>query len=89
MAYREALVNKVREALMNLPVVEEKLCLAASGFMVDEKMCICVKDTHLMCRVGPDDAKTAVEQNGVSQINHGSRIMKGYIYVKNSLALPG
>lgn len=82
MAYNEALVNKVREAFMDLPQVEEKAMFGGICFMVDDKMCICVKDSHLMCRVGPDEAETAVEKNGVSQMNHGGRIMKGYIYVE-------
>lgn len=82
MAYNEALLNKVREALMDLPGVEEKAMFGGVCFMVDDKMCICVKDTHMMCRVGIDEAENAVEQNGVSEMNHGGRIMKGYIYVE-------
>jgi hypothetical protein len=47
---------------------QEKAMFGGICFMVNDKMCICVKDTNLMCRIGPDDAETAVEQNGVSQI---------------------
>lgn len=82
MAYDEALLNKVREALMELPSVEEKAMFGGVCFMVDDKMCICVKDTHMMCRVGAAIAEAAAEQNAVSIMNHGGRVMKDYIYVE-------
>jgi TfoX/Sxy family transcriptional regulator of competence genes len=43
MAYDENLLNKIREALMDLPRIEEKSMFGGRCFMVDDKMCICVK----------------------------------------------
>jgi TfoX/Sxy family transcriptional regulator of competence genes len=60
----EQLTDRVREALVNATDVTEKRMFGGICFMVDDKMCICVRDNQLMCRVGPDEYETAVEENG-------------------------
>ena len=42
MAYNENLTNKIREALAEIPKVEEKRMFRGVTFMVDNKMCISV-----------------------------------------------
>ncbi|MFD0794130.1 TfoX/Sxy family protein [Mucilaginibacter litoreus] len=84
MAYDENLADKVRESLVHLPDVYEKAMFGGLCFMVDGKMCICVRNTELMCRVGTDEAETALERNGARQMVHGGRTMKGYVYVEDT-----
>jgi TfoX/Sxy family transcriptional regulator of competence genes len=82
MKYSEKLANSIREALVDVPNVEEKPMFGGLCFMVDDKMCICcTRGTEIMCRIGPDEFDKAVEKPGTRPMVHGGRSMKGYIYV--------
>lgn len=80
MNYNHELANKVREALQHLPKVEEKEMFNGLTFMVDDKMCIGVRETELMFRVSPEDGLMLVERHGIRPMIHGKRTMKGYIF---------
>jgi TfoX/Sxy family transcriptional regulator of competence genes len=56
MAYDEKLADRVREALMDVPKVEEKKMFRGITFMVDDKMCISVSGDELMLRLDPETA---------------------------------
>ncbi|GAA4794734.1 hypothetical protein GCM10023231_23930 [Olivibacter ginsenosidimutans] len=77
----ETLLLNIREALMNREHVVEKSMFGGICFMVNDKMCICVRGDHMMCRVGPEDYETYLEERGCEPMVHGGRLMKGYIYV--------
>lgn len=81
MAYNEKLTNRVREALANVPDVEEKKMFRGITFMVDSKMCISVGDNRLMCRIDPELHDEAVEKIGCTTVEMGGRQYKGYVYV--------
>jgi TfoX/Sxy family transcriptional regulator of competence genes len=82
MKYSEKLANRIREALVDIPNVEEKPMFGGLCFMVDDKMCICcTRGTEIMCRIGPDEFDKAVERPGTRPMVHGGRSMKGYVYV--------
>ena len=81
MAYNEALLNRIREALVNVTNIDEKLMFGGICFMVDDKMCVCVKQDEIMCRVGPDEYETALEKTGARPMIHGGKTMKGYVFV--------
>ncbi|XHR96834.1 hypothetical protein ACFJIV_09365 [Mucilaginibacter sp. UC70_90] len=40
MAYNEQMADRIREALMDLPAVEEKKMFQGVCFMVDDKLCV-------------------------------------------------
>ncbi|MDB4999178.1 MAG: TfoX family protein [Mucilaginibacter sp.] len=81
MAYNEALLNRIREALVDVTNIDEKLMFGGICFMVDDKMCICVKQDEIMCRVGPNEYETALEKTGARPMIHGGKTMKGYVFV--------
>ena len=81
MAYDERVANRIREALANQPLVEEKTLFQGLAFMVEDKMCICVRNDVLLCRIGPDEYEAALEINGVEPMIHNGRSMKGYVFV--------
>ncbi len=81
MNYNKELSNRLREALAHLPDVVEKEMFSGVCFMVDGKMCICVSDDNLLCRIGADAIETAVEGHGCSQMIMNGRPMKDYVYV--------
>jgi TfoX/Sxy family transcriptional regulator of competence genes len=82
MSYDEKQANRVREALVDAGSVTEKSMFGGLCFMLDDKMCICIRNADLLCRVGPDAFEIALEKPGASTMTMGSRTMKGYIYVE-------
>ncbi|RYF40861.1 MAG: TfoX family protein [Cytophagaceae bacterium] len=77
----EKLLNRVREALADLPRIEEKKMFGGICFMVDDKLCICVKNDEMLCRIHPDDFEAALETEGTRAMIMGDRQAKGYVYV--------
>jgi hypothetical protein len=81
MAYNEKLAARLRQALEEIPKVEEKEMFRGLTFMVDGKMCISVSGEELLCRIDPDLQDTVLERGNCREMIHGGRTMKGFIYV--------
>lgn len=75
MAYSEELANRVRESLAHLRQVDEKIMFQGLCFMVNGKMCICVRDDEMMCRIGPEAYPDALEHHGCRPMIHRGRKM--------------
>lgn len=82
MAVNEKLANRIREALQDERKVEEKKMFSGMCFMVNGKMCVCVNDEEMMCRIGPDHLEEALEHEGCRPMIHNGRTMKGFVFVK-------
>ncbi len=52
-------------------------------FMVNGKMCVCLRDDEMMCRNGPEKYHEALELNGVRPMIHGNRVMSGYVFINS------
>jgi TfoX/Sxy family transcriptional regulator of competence genes len=81
MAYNEKLADRVREALSDLPDVEEKKMFRGVTFMVNGKMCISVSGENLMCRFDPAMQEEILKKHGVEPMIMKNREYKGYVYV--------
>jgi TfoX/Sxy family transcriptional regulator of competence genes len=81
MAYNEKLADRVREALAELPDVEEKKMFRGVTFMVNGKMCISISGDELMLRLDPALTEQLAEENGTRPMIHGGKNMKGFIYI--------
>lgn len=86
MAYEERIADRIREALANHSLaaqhlVEEKTLFQGLAFMVDDKLCICVRNDVLLCRIGPDEYEAALEMAGVEPMIMNRRVATGYVYV--------
>jgi len=81
MVPNDDLLQKVRQALVTVKRVTEKKMFGGTCFMVNNKMCVCVRNNEMMCRIGPDQFETAVETNGCRAMVHNGRTMKGFVYV--------
>lgn len=84
MAYSEALAERVREALSSIRKVEEKKMFRGITFMVNGKMCVSVGNDELMCRIDPENFESVLERNGVRPMVHGSRTMRGFVFVNEA-----
>jgi hypothetical protein len=81
MAYNESLANRVHEALIDIPNVEEKKMFRGLTFMVNDKMCVAVSGEELMCRYDPSLQESIAEKDGVRPMVHSGKPLAGYIYV--------
>jgi TfoX/Sxy family transcriptional regulator of competence genes len=81
MAYNEKLTNRIREALSEIPNVEEKRMFSGITFMVNGKMCISAGDDRIMCRIDPTIHEQVVERKGCRTVTMKGREYKGYVYV--------
>jgi TfoX/Sxy family transcriptional regulator of competence genes len=81
MAYNEKLTNRVREALADVPDVEEKKMFSGITFMVNGKMCISAGNDRIMCRIDPAIHEEAIKRKGSRTVEMKGRKYKGYVYV--------
>jgi TfoX/Sxy family transcriptional regulator of competence genes len=87
MAINEQLTNRVREALENIPNVEEKKMFSGIAFMVDGKICVTVRDDRIMCRIDPALHDELVEEPGCSTMTMKGRAYKGYLLVNEDVLI--
>jgi len=85
MAVNEKIAGRIREALVTIKKLEEKKMFRGMCFMVNGKMCICVSDEEIMCRVGPDKYEEALEKNGCRPMINNGKTMKGFVFVDESV----
>lgn len=83
MAYDEKLADRIRERLMDLPVIEEKEMMGGLTFMVNEKMCVGIIKDEMMCRINPELHEKVVEKTGCRSMDFTKRPMKGYVLIED------
>lgn len=83
MAFNEKLADRIREALVNVPKVEEKFMFGGACFMVNGKMCVGVVKEEMMCRIDPALDESVLEKNGCRQMDFNHKPMKGYVFVSD------
>ncbi len=82
---KENLVNRIREALADIPKVEEKRMFRGITFLVDDKMCICVADNEILCRFDPDLHDEVTAKNGSRIMEMKGREYKGFVFVNEAV----
>lgn len=87
MAYNTVLADRVREILVDTLNVTEKKMFSGIAFMVDEKMCICIVKTGLMCRIDPNRFDELVQKNGVQPMVMKGKEMNGYLLVDEEIVV--
>ena len=81
MAYNEKLADRIREALVDQPDVEEKKMFKGLCFMVNGKMCLCASGDEMLCRIGPDIFEQALETNGCRSMIRNGKPLKDFVFV--------
>jgi TfoX/Sxy family transcriptional regulator of competence genes len=82
MAYDEALAQRIRAALPELPGLTEKKMFGGIGFLVHGNMACGVSGESLMVRIRPDATSAALAQPAVRVFDMTGRPMKGWILVE-------
>lgn len=78
----ESLINRVREALSEQEMVEEKKMFQGVCFMVNNKMCVCINPHQLLCRIGKEQAAKEMEKGHCHQMMNNGRLMKDFVFVE-------
>lgn len=81
MAFDTTLAGRVRELLNQHPNVAEKQMMGGLTFMVNDKMCVGVKNDDLTCRINPDAHEESLKRPGCSPTLVIGKEMKGFISV--------
>jgi TfoX/Sxy family transcriptional regulator of competence genes len=82
MSYNTKLADRIRAALVHLPDVEEKEMFRGICFMVNGKMCVCVSEDEMLCRIGSEAMQNVLDQNGVRQmVMSRDKPSKDFVYV--------
>ena len=83
MAYNEVLNDRIREAIADIPDVEEKHMFGGTCFMVNGKMCLGVMKDEMMCRIDPDIIEEALNKRGCRPMTFTGKPMKAYVLVSD------
>ena len=81
MAYNKLIADRIREILVDQPIVEEIEMMGGMVFMVNDKMCVGVIKEDMMARVGPDIYDEALEKQGCRPMDFAKKPMKGWVYI--------
>jgi TfoX/Sxy family transcriptional regulator of competence genes len=81
MAYDEKLADRIREILVDQPVIEEKQMMGGIAFMVNNKMCVGVIKDEMMARIDPDIFDEAIEKHGCRPMDFTHKPMKGWVFI--------
>jgi TfoX/Sxy family transcriptional regulator of competence genes len=85
MEINEKLTDRVRELLADVDKVQEKKMFSGIAFMVDEKLCIAVRNDNIMLRIDPALQDELVEQPGCSAMIMKGKDLDGYVVVDESV----
>jgi len=77
----EQIADQVREMLVNQHDVEEKTMFSGHCFLVNGKMCVCVNQVDLLCRIGHDQVAEEIEKGDARQMLMNGRASKDFVYV--------
>ncbi|WP_083901977.1 TfoX/Sxy family protein [Leptospira vanthielii] len=62
--------------------VEEKKMFGGLCFMVNDKMCVCVRNDEIMCRIDPETVESILSKKKARPMIHNGHLMKGFVFVK-------
>lgn len=79
------LLDRVRTLLADIPNVTEKQMFGGLAFMVNDKLCVCVYENEILCRLDPALQETVAEQHGCRLMHVNGRTYKGYLYVHGDI----
>ena len=82
MAYSESLASRIRDVFARRRGITEKKMFGGVGFMLYGNMCVGVRQTSLILRLGPEQAAAALNEPNVVEFDVTGRPMKGWAMVE-------
>ena len=84
MGYNNTLAQRLRTALASEANVVEKIMFKGLTFMIDDKMCLCVHQHTLLCRIDPALHEKLTFTKGCESLKMKGRTYIGYVLVDQS-----
>ncbi|HEX9509409.1 MAG TPA: TfoX/Sxy family protein [Puia sp.] len=82
MAFDEKMADRVRELIAAAETnIEEKRIFSGLCFMVNDKMCVAVRQDSIMVRLDPALTEEVLNKEGVVPMVHSGKIMQGFVFV--------
>lgn len=81
MAYRQSLVERIRQILSRGKGFQEKKMFGGVAFLLNGNMCVGVWNTSLIVRLGAEQRGDALRQPHVKEFDITGRAMKGWVLV--------
>lgn len=77
----EQVADQVREMLVDGGDVEEKTMFSGHCFLVNGKLCVCVNQEDLLCRIGHGRLVDELEKGTCRQMVMNGRVSRDFVYV--------
>lgn len=89
MAYHEDLAERVRAIIKKDKPgkIEEKKMFGGLCFMVNGKMCVCIRADSILVKLSPEDYVRTIEDGTLEPMLHIGRQMTGFGYVDQDMLL--
>ena len=81
MTQAPSLLDRVRDIFDDIPNVDERRMFGGTAFMLNDKMCVTVRDTRIMVRIDPDLSDEMSAKKGAATMVMNGRTYRGYIRV--------
>jgi len=78
------LPERVRDALVKVPKVNERRIFGSTAFMIRGNLCISARPTRIMCRIDPSTHEAAISRKGCRTVIMKGRKYLGWVYVDAS-----
>jgi TfoX/Sxy family transcriptional regulator of competence genes len=76
-----SLLDRVRDIFDDIPNVDERKMFGGTAFMLNDKMCVTVRDSRIMVRVDPELNDELTSKKGAATMVMNGRTYRGYIRV--------
>lgn len=86
MAYDQDLVERIKVALEGRGQLEERKMFGGYCFMLNGKMCACVRGDELMVRIAPEDHEAYLLEPGTRRmIKPHNRVINSSVFIAGSV----
>ncbi len=79
----QVLIERVRDALAGRGEIEERKMFGAYFFLLNGKMCACVRGDELMVKISHSDYEVALQEPGTRPMIKHDRQIIGSVFVAN------
>jgi TfoX/Sxy family transcriptional regulator of competence genes len=76
-----SLLERVRDIFDDIPNVDERKMFGGTAFMLNDKMCVTVRDSRIMVRIDPELNDEISAKKGAATMVMNGRTYRGYITV--------